>query len=170
MKVFLVRHAEAVERTGSMPDAVRHLTARGRYSVRKTALRLKGEGIRFSRILASPLVRAVQTADILAEQLGFEGEVIPAPQLAPGFDVEGMNAILDAFPDEAGIALVGHEPDLGRIVSQLLSLPRGCAMPKGAVAALILPDAGNRLCGTLEWLLDGDRRVVDPSDLTGRSG
>jgi phosphohistidine phosphatase len=169
MKVYLVRHAEAVDRTGAVPDAARHLTARGRLSFRKTALRLKTDGIRFSRILTSPLVRAVQTADILAEQLGFEGEVIPVPQLEPGFDVEGMNEVLDAFPEDAEIILVGHEPDLGRVVSALLSLARGYAMPKGAVAALVLPDAGNRLHGTLDWLLDGDRRLVDPSALTART-
>ncbi len=170
MKVYLVRHAESVDRVGAMPDAARHLTLRGRLSVRETALRLKRDGIRFSRIITSPLVRAVQTADILAEQLGFEGEVIPAGQMGPGFDLEGMNEILDAFPEEAGIALVGHEPDLGRVLAQLLSLPTGYGMPKGAVASLVLPDAGTRRRGTLEWLLDGERRLVDPSSLTGRAG
>jgi phosphohistidine phosphatase len=167
MKVYLVRHAEAVDRTGSMPDAVRHLTARGRVSFRKTALRLKANGTTVSRILTSPIVRAVQTADILAEQLGFDGEVIPVPQLGPGFDVEVMNEVLNAFPEDGEIVLVGHEPDMGRVVSALLSLTKGYAMPKGAVAAIEVPDTGNRLHGTLEWLLDGDRRLVDPSALTG---
>jgi phosphohistidine phosphatase len=170
MKVYLVRHAESVDRIGVMPDSVRHLTSRGRLSVRETARRLMRDGIRFSRILASPLVRAVQTADILAEQLGFEGEVSPAPQLGPGFDVDAMNEILDAFPEDTGIALVGHEPDLGRVLAQLLSLSTGYAMPKGAVAALVLPDTGKRRHGRLEWLLDGERRLVDPSELTGRAG
>ena len=170
MKVFLVRHADAVDRTGSMPDAVRHLTARGRLSSREAAARLKNEGIGPSRILTSPLVRAVQTADILAEHLVFAGEVIPAPQLSPGFDADALNELLDAFPGDREVALVGHEPDLGRILSQLLSLPSRYAMPKAAVAALVLPDTGNRRSGTLDWLLAGDRRLVDPSDLTGNTG
>lgn len=170
MKVYLVRHADAVDRTGALPDAFRHLTERGRRAFRETSARLGRDGIRLSRILTSPLLRAVQTADILAEHTGFAGEVIPAPQLQPGFDVDGMNEILDAFPGDDGVALVGHEPDLGRVVSVLLSLPRGYAMPKGAVAALVVPETGNRLRGTLEWLLDGNRRLVDPSDLAGRTG
>ena len=170
MKVFLVRHAEAVDRTGSMPDAARHLTVRGRLSSRETAARLRNEGIRPSRMLTSPLIRAVQTADILAEHLGFGGAVIPAPQLGPGFDLNGLNELLDAFPDDREVALVGHEPDLGRILTELLSLPVRYAMPKAAVAALVLPDKGSRQNGTLEWLLAGDRRLVDPSDLAGGAG
>ncbi|MBP2674571.1 MAG: phosphohistidine phosphatase, SixA, partial [Deltaproteobacteria bacterium] len=79
--------------------------------------------------------------------------------------LEGLNKILDSFPGETGIGLVGHEPDIGRIVSRLLALPRGYAMPKGAVAALVLPDAGNRYRGTLDWIQIGDRRIVDPAEL-----
>jgi phosphohistidine phosphatase len=168
MKVYLIRHAEAVDRIGDAPDAARHLTARGRLSVRETARRLKDEGFRPKVFVASPLVRAQQTADILAEQTGYDGEVLAAAHLGPGFDVEGLNAVLDSFPGETEIALVGHEPDVGRVVSQLLSLPKGYAMPKGAVAALVLPDSGTRLRGTLDWLLAGDRRIVDPSELKGR--
>ncbi|MGE5247518.1 MAG: phosphohistidine phosphatase SixA [Verrucomicrobiota bacterium] len=170
MRVFLIRHAEAVDRTGSMPDAARHLTTRGRLSSREVARRLRDEGLRPSRILTSPLLRAVQTADILAEHLGFGGEVIPAPQLGPGFDLDGMNEILDAFPEETDLALIGHEPDLGRLLCQLLSLSVRYGMPKGAVAALVLPDAGTRRNATLEWLLAGDRRFTDPSDLTAAPG
>ncbi len=168
MKVYLIRHAEAVDRAGDAPDAARHLTARGRLSVRETARRLTGERFLPKVFLSSPLARALQTADILAERTGYEGEVIAAARLGPGFDLEGLNAVLDSFPGETEIALVGHEPDLGRVVSQLLSLPKGYAMPKGAVAAVVLPDAGSRLRGTLDWLLAGDRRIVDPSELTGR--
>jgi len=170
MKICLVRHAEAADRIGNVPDAFRHLTERGRRQFRETAGRLGREGIRFSAILTSPLLRAVQTADILAEHSGFPGEVLAAPQLQPGFGLDGMNEILDAFPGGDGIALVGHEPDLGRVLSALLSLPRGYAMPKGAVAALVVPDTGVRLRGTLEWLLDGDRRVTDPSGLARPAG
>jgi phosphohistidine phosphatase len=165
MRLYLIRHAEAVGRTGNMPDSARHLTAEGRRSFREIARRLGAEGTRFSRILTSPLVRAVQTAEILAGQTAFDGEVIPAPQLAPGFDVEGMHQILDAFPGDVAIALVGHEPDLGRVVSSLLSLPRTFAMPKGAVAALRVAEPGDAHRTALEWLLDGERRVTDPEAL-----
>jgi len=165
MRIYLVRHADAVAQTPGNPDASRHLSSGGRLSFRETARRLRDAGVRVSRILSSPLVRAVQTADILAEALEYEGEVQPHPRLGPGFDLEGLNELLDSFPEETEIGLVGHEPDIGRIVSRLLALPKGYAMPKGAVAAIALPDAGTRIRGGLEWIQAGDRRIVDPAEL-----
>jgi phosphohistidine phosphatase len=165
MRVYLVRHGEAVDRTGDMPDAARHLTPRGRASLRGTARRLEAEGVRLSHIVCSPLLRAVQTGDLLAEQLGFEGAVVAAPHLADRFDIDALNDLLDTFPGETGIALVGHEPGMGRVLSELLSLPAGYAMSKGAVAAVDLPDTGRRDRGALAWLLDGLRRIGSRSEL-----
>lgn len=165
MKVYLVRHADAVPASPLLPDASRHLSAGGRASVRETAGRLKDDGVRPSLILSSPLVRALQTADILAERLEYDGEVAASPLLGPGFDLEKMDEILDSCPGEAEVALVGHEPDIGRIVARLLSRPGGFAMPKGGVAAFDFPDAGKRGKGSFAWLRDGERRVADPSDL-----
>ncbi len=168
MRIYLVRHAEAVERVGTMPDGVRHLTARGRVSFRETAGRARKDGVRPSHIFTSPLVRAVQTAEILAEGLRFEGEVLVAPRLYPGFDVEGLNAILDDFPDAIDPAFVGHEPDLGRTIARLLSLPKGCALRKGAVAALDFPESGGRrLRAVFAWLREGERRIDDAKRLGG---
>jgi phosphohistidine phosphatase len=165
MRIYLVRHAESADRGGDIPDSSRHLSARGRLSFRETARKTKEEGIRPAHILTSPYVRAVQTAEILAERIGFDGEVVPVPQLAPGFNLESLNDILDNFPGDAEVALVGHEPDLGIVVTRLLSLPRPYAMRKGAVAALDLPEPRNRPGARLAWLLESDRRVSDPSGL-----
>ncbi len=165
MRIYLVRHAESVDRVPGMPDSARCLSARGRVSFRETARRFRETGALPTRIFTSPLVRAVQTAEILSEALRFEGEVAVAPQLAPGFDMEGLIAVLDGFPAEREIAFVGHEPDLGDILTRLLSLPGGYAMRKGSIAALDLPDAGNRLRAVFAWLLAGDRRIEDPASL-----
>lgn len=165
MRVYLVRHAESVDRAPGMPDAARCLSARGRVSFRETARRFREAGALPDRMFTSPLVRAVQTAEILSETLQFAGEVAVAPQLSPGFDVEGLNAVLDVCPGTREVALVGHAPDLGDILARLLSLPRGYAMRKGSIAALDLPDTGNRLHAGFAWLLAGDRRIDDPADL-----
>lgn len=165
MRIYLVRHAESAERLGDMPDASRHLSARGRLTFRETARKAREEDIRPARILTSPYVRAVQTAEILAEGIGYEGEVVPVPQLAPGFNLERLDDILDNCPGDAELALVGHEPDLGIVVTRLLSLPRPYAMRKGAVAAIDLPGSGNRQGARLAWLLESDRRVSDASGL-----
>lgn len=148
-----------------MPDAARYLSARGRVSFREMARRFREAGALPTRMFTSPFVRAVQTAEILSETLQYDAEVAVALQLAPGFDVEGLNVVLDGFPGEREIAFVGHEPDLGDILTRLLSLPRGYAMRKGSIAALDLPDTGNRVRADFAWLLAGDRRIEDPAML-----
>jgi len=165
MRIYLVRHAESVNRVPGMPDAARYLSARGRVSFREMARRFRETGALPARILTSPLVRAVQAAEILSEALRYDGEVVVAPQLSPGFDMEGLNAVLDGFPGEREIAFVGHEPDLGDILTRLLSLPRGYAMRKGSIAALDLPDTGNRSRAGFAWLLTEDRRIEDSAML-----
>lgn len=166
MRIYLVRHAESVDRVPGMPDSARCLSARGRVSFREMARRFRETGALPTRIFTSPFVRAVQTAEILSEALRYDGEVAVAPQLSPGFDMEGLNVVLDGFSGEREIAFIGHEPDLGDILTRLLSLPRGYAMRKGSIAALDLPDTGNRLRAGFSWLLVGDRRIEDPAMLT----
>lgn len=165
MRIYLVRHSEAVDRLPSMPDATRYLSARGRVSFREMARRFRDAGGLPTRILTSPFVRAVQTAEILSETLRYDSEVVVDPRLSPGFDVAMLNAVLDGCPREREIAFVGHEPDLGGILTRLLSLPEGYAMRKGAIAALDLPIAGESLRAGLAWLLTGDRRIEDPAML-----
>ena len=165
MRIYLVRHSDSVARDPSMPDAARYLSARGRVSFREMARRFRDAGGLPSRILTSPFVRAVQTAEILSETLRYDNEVVVDPRFSPGFDVAKLNAVLDGCPCEREIAFVGHEPDLGGILTRLLSLPQGYAMRKGAIAALDLPLAGDPLRAGLAWLLTGDRRIEDPAML-----
>ena len=165
MRIYLVRHSEAVDRVPPMPDAARHLSARGRVSFREMALRFRDAGGQPTRIFTSPLIRAVQTAEILAETLRYNGDVIPDPRLSPGFDVEKLASVLDDCRSEREVAFVGHEPDLGDILTRLLSLPQGYAMRKGDIAALDLTTPGEPLRVDLAWLLTGDRRIEDPAML-----
>lgn len=162
MRIYLVRHSDAVDRVPPMPDADRFLSARGRVSFREMARRFLDAGGHPTRILTSPFIRAVQTAEILSETLRYDGEVVVDPRLSPGFDVPGLSAVLGGCPREREIAFVGHEPDLGDILSRLLSLPQGYAMRKGAIAALDLSIAGDPLRAGFAWLLTDDRRIEDP--------
>jgi len=161
MRICLVRHSEAVDRVPPMPDAARYLTARGRVSFREMARRFRDAGGMPTRIFTSPLVRAVQTAEILSETLRYEGEIVLDPRLSPGFDVAKLASVLDDLPSEKEIAFVGHEPDLGDILTRLLSLPEGYAMRKGDIAALDLTTPAEPLRVDLAWLLTGDRRIED---------
>lgn len=165
MRIYLVRHSDSVDRVPSMPDAARYLNTRGRMSFREMALRFRDAGGLPTRILTSPLVRAVQTAEILSEAIRYDGEVVLDPRLSPGFDIAMLKAVLEDYPGEREIALVGHEPDLGVILSLLLALPQRYSMRKGAIAALDLQIPGDPLRAGLAWLLTVDRRIEDPAML-----
>ena len=165
MRIYLVRHSEAVDRVPPMPDAARSLSARGRVSFREMARRFRDAGGRPTRIVTSPFIRAVQTAEILSETVRYVGDVVVDPRLSPGFDVAGLRSVLDDCPSEREIAFVGHEPDLGDILTRLLSLSQGYAMRKGAIAALDLPIPGGTPRAGLAWLLTGERRIEDPAML-----
>jgi len=129
------------------------------------ARRFRDAGGLPTRIFTSPFLRAVQTAEILSEALRYEGEVVADPRLSPGFDIAKLNTVLEDCPSEREVAFVGHEPDLGDILTRMLSLSQGYAMRKGAIAALDLPIAGDPLRPKLAWLLTGDRRIEDPAML-----
>jgi phosphohistidine phosphatase len=109
MPLVLVRHAESAP--GS-PDQLRTLTDEGRAQARALGERLRGEGIRPDAVLSSPLLRALQTAELL----GF-GEPEADERLAPGMTAEMVRAIV---AERGGtVVVVGHQPDCSRIAGAL---------------------------------------------------
>jgi phosphohistidine phosphatase len=155
VKLYLVRHAEAIERTGTMADGDRYLTTKGRLAFRKIARRVRKTGIAPDVIFTSPLLRAVQTAEILAERLKHEGPVVVAKELSPGFDLRALRALLSGSGSPAEAAFVGHEPDLGDLAATLLALPGGFPLRKGAVLALELDIGVPKGAAKFLWMEDG---------------
>jgi len=107
-----------------------------------------------TQIATSPLLRARQTAEIVAADYT-DVEVVNLPALSPGTAPRAVLDWLRTQPPEALLALVGHEPDLGQLASWLLAgKPSGFVQFKKGAAALIefagAPAAGK---GTLTWLL-----------------
>jgi phosphohistidine phosphatase len=155
MRLYLVRHAEAIERSGATPDASRYLTPKGRTAFRKIARRAREAGIAPEVIFTSPLLRAVQTAEILAERLKHEGPVDVANELSPGFDDRALRSLLAGAGNLAEAAFVGHEPDLGDLAALLLSLRGDFPLRKGAVVALEVEGTAQRGAGKFLWMEDG---------------
>jgi len=163
MKLYLIRHGAAVERGESVAEEHRYLTIRGRLSFRLTAKRMAKKEEMPDVIISSPLARALQTAEILSEALGFEGEVVVAPELAPGFDQNKLRRVLASYKGKAALALVGHEPDLSDVAGALLGLAQPLPMKKGMVACLKV-DPGQKIAkASLKWLLFEGKKV-SPSD------
>jgi phosphohistidine phosphatase len=121
MRVIIVRHAEAAP---GQPDELRPLTAEGEEHARVLGERLREDGFAPEAVVTSPCLRALQTATAL----GF-GEPEVDDRLAPGASPAGMRAAAEGRGDS--VVLVGHQPDCGRAVLELVGVevafpPAGC--------------------------------------------
>ena len=156
MELLVVRHAIAFERnTRRWPDdGERPLSPQGVARAAKAAAGMKQLVRAPARVLASPLVRAQQTAAILSEVAGWPS-ASECAELAPGATPEALLAVLRRLP-EARVALVGHEPGLSRLLAAALPGTRGAeAFRFRKMGAALLHFAGAARPGgaRLEWLV-----------------
>ena len=123
--IWLLRHGDAEEGAGD--DAARRLTEKGERQARNAGQALAALGVRLDACLASPRVRAVETARLACEALGVEVEV--ASELAGGdFDPLALCA------GRGEVLLVGHEPDFSNAVAAVTGAR--VEMKKGGLAAI----------------------------------
>lgn len=134
MRLFFMRHAEAVEREDwKGEEADRPLTLKGERDTEKEARRLAEIGLQVGIILSSPLLRAMRTAEIVGAALKPPCRPVSDARLAPGFGGAQLEEILDDRSGLESIMLVGHEPDLGLVVGELISCS-GIEFKKGSLA------------------------------------
>ncbi len=112
MKLWVLRHGEAESHAPS--DAQRNLTEHGRQEVLHSAAHLIGQPI--SAIIASPYVRAQQTAQLVREVLGFLPEIRTVPWLTP--DGNPLQ-VLEKLDTDDNVLLVSHQPLVGSLISFL---------------------------------------------------
>ncbi len=150
MQLYFLRHGLADWPDWDQArDDDRPLTDKGIEKMKAEAKAIERLGLGLNAILSSPLVRARQTAEAVAERLNMD--VIEEPALAPGFDVERLRDVLHRHPDAGALMLVGHEPDFSRTIAQLIGGGR-VAMKKGGLARVDL-DSLDPPGGELVWLL-----------------
>ncbi|MBT8468961.1 MAG: hypothetical protein HKN10_13280 [Myxococcales bacterium] len=158
MRVMLVRHAAAVDTGSARTDYERWLTEGGRQTMTKVGEALTGMDLRYSVIYTSPLVRAVQTAEILAAtQPGFDGplEVLSALSTEEGSAAQAL-APLDRGGDDELIVMVTHMPKVGVLAAHLAELATAPSFQTASVC--LLSRQGGE--GRLEWMLDPDTREL----------
>jgi len=121
MKLFLIRHGEAIdyETESAKTDSLRFLTPKGRKTSREVFKKIKEELRGLDIIFTSPLIRAVQTAEILANIIRFENDVEIAAELIIPSSPEKVLELIKRNSKNESIALVGHEPMLGEVVSYI---------------------------------------------------
>lgn len=151
MRVTLIRHGEAEAR--AFRDDERALTKRGRADLRRVGRALACHGVRFSLIIVSPLVRAVQSAEIVAAITHYRGAILVTRALLPDADAAGVRALLGQHIDAASVALVAHEPILSAGAAILLGASAVPALKKAEAIRIRLAE-GPAGVGRFRWRID----------------
>ncbi|GAB4564994.1 MAG: histidine phosphatase family protein [Haliangiales bacterium] len=143
-----MRHASAVPAHAGLPDPYRYLDGPGRQKCREVGRLLREAEISFDAVVTSPLTRAVQTAELIAESLDFLGTIESEVGLLPGAQPQVVAAkLLKAGVD--AVAAFGHEPTISALAAYLTGSPgfapfrtaQMCLVEDGRPVWKIRPDA-----------------------------
>ena len=153
MELYVVRHGIAEFSSLDKPDEDRALTPKGRKRTREVARGLRAIGCRPKLIATSPLVRAEQTARILADVLKPKAGMDVLDFLAPGAAARDVARWLRGCEEESAM-IVGHAPDVSRIAGGLLTRGRiDIPFKKAAVCGVAFEDSPTLAAGSLLWML-----------------
>ena len=154
LELYLVRHGVAAERGPEYPDdSKRPLTSDGIARLRKQAKALAALGLVLDQIIASPLVRTKQTAEVLAQGLDPKPPIAYSDALAPAGTPASVFEELARHMRKGRIALVGHEPNIGELAARLIGARTAIEFKKGAICRIdfeIFPPKGR---GQLRWFV-----------------
>ena len=159
MNLYLLRHgiAAAKDDPAFTSDSERPLTKKGTKKFRKAARGIERLGITLDVILSSPLVRARQTADIVAAALDKESYVEEIPALAPDSSPEQLLSELSGVEGKEHVMLVGHEPFLGKLAAFLVSGKNNSdtviPLKKGGICHIEIEAVPPTQPGRMHWLL-----------------
>jgi phosphohistidine phosphatase len=156
MNIHLLRHgiAAAIGQENNFRDEQRALTPEGIAKMRQAAHGLKRLQVNFDVIASSPLIRARQTAEIVAEALKFCQPLDEWDELVPEGAIDAVLRRLHDFRECRSVLLVGHQPSIGCIASYLVFGDARVSLPfkKGAVFCVQASDPPP-WAGELLWML-----------------
>ena len=166
MNLYLLRHGIAVDRgSPDFPnDDDRPLAPEGQKKMLQAARGMKTLGLEFALILSSPVLRARQTAEIVAGVFDRMNLLAFSPHLSTSGDARALvKQISEQYGDHKDILLAGHEPYLSGMVSRLVSGEEGLSIDfkKGGLCLLSIETLRWGKCATLCWLLTpGQLRAI----------
>ncbi len=154
MDIYFLRHGDAADTATGQSDAERPLTEEGVEQARKAAEWFAKHEIGFDAIVASPLLRAVQSAEPIAEALNME--LSSDRRLSGGqLTVEALADMVSELGRPDSLLLVGHEPDFSIIIGELIG---GEVEMKKAAVALVRCESVRSGAGTLAALVPSKLR------------
>ena len=152
MILYFLRHGLAGDRdewTGD--DFRRPLTEEGKERMVREAATIARLGLNLDLIITSPLARAYQTAEIVAQELNLMDKLVKDERLGLDFGLEKLALILQTYPAAAALMLVGHEPSFGETIGDLIG-GGSVECKKGSLARVDLPNPMS-FKGDLVWLI-----------------
>jgi phosphohistidine phosphatase len=154
MILYLMRHANAgLSRVNPLLDSKRGLIKEGKEQCVLMARLLSALNVQVDVVVASPLKRALQTAQYVGTELGLDSKVEISQALAPNADYSLFQALLAKYADREGVLAVGHNPNLFQFLGRLIAgngISANLRMRKAAVAKVDL----DRHPPQLQWLID----------------
>jgi len=153
MILYLMRHADAGTARGNpLLDSKRALVKEGKNQCMLMARVMNALKVQVDLVVSSPLKRAMQTAQFVGTELGYEGKVEISPALAPQGTYADFQQMLANYSDRENVLVVGHNPNAFKFLGQLITGNGGAAirMRKGSVARVDMEHHPPRL----QWLID----------------
>jgi len=153
MNLYLMRHANAgLSRGNPVLDAKRALIKEGKEQCMLMARVLSALKVPVDVIISSPLKRALQTAQFVGTELGYEAKVEVSPALGLSADYAAFQQLLAKYAELDGVLMVGHNPNLFQFLGRMITGNGGAAirMRKGSIARVDM----DRHPPLLRWLID----------------
>ena len=153
MNLYLMRHADAgVPRDNPKLDAKRGLVKEGKEQCILMARVLGALKVQVDVIVSSPLKRALQTAQFVGTELGYEAKVEVSSALGLEGDYPALQKLIEKYADREGVLMVGHNPNLFKFLGRIITGNGGAGvrMRKGSVARIDM----SKHPPLLQWLVD----------------
>jgi phosphohistidine phosphatase len=153
MILYMMRHADAGKFIGNPQlDSKRGLVKEGKDQCMLMGRVLNALKVQPDVVVSSPLKRALQTAQFVGTELGYDAKVEISQALAPTASFIEFQAMMAAYSGRDAVLVVGHNPNMYRFLGQLIAGPGGAAirMRKGSIVCVDLEHHPPRV----QWLLD----------------
>jgi phosphohistidine phosphatase len=163
MELYILRNGEAGSHAADIPEEFhRPLSEAGRQEAMGVAHWLARQQVHFDVIATSPLPRARETAEIVADAIDYDSQVLEWKALEPGVDTLSLLGHLTEFFKIQNVLLVGHEPELSRMISLLIAGHHHCGihLQRAGLCKLRRVTFYDMPEGELHWLLSPDQMVV----------
>ncbi len=138
-------------------DSERRLTTEGRELIRSAGQALYRLGMHFDYIVASPFVRAAETAALIAEETQYAGQVLSDKRLIPSSNYEAVADLIHELNGVNSILLVCHQPMISDVISGITSTGHLMLnIPPGSITATEIRSFRPHANGTLEWTMPAE--------------